>query len=276
MKTGFIGCGKMATALIQGMLGSGAFSADETFACDVVHEAVETLADTCGIRALPDAGALVSQVDAVLLCVKPQDALAVVRSVNDALAGKLLISIAAGIGIESLNAAAGGRARVIRVMPNTPALVHKGAAAYACGPGVTGEDTELAEKIFSSVGLAFQVRESLLDAVTGLSGSGPAYVYLVIESLADGGVRMGLPRDLALQLAAQTVLGAAQMVTQTAMHPALLKDMVASPGGTTMAGLEQLERCGVRAAFLGAVRAATEKSIELGETALEATHPGGA
>jgi len=270
MKTGFIGCGKMATALIQGMLGSGSFASEEVFAFDVISENVETLANTCGIRAAPDAATLVREVDAVLLCVKPQDALGAVSDLSEELSGKLLISIAAGIPIDALVEAAGDGVRVIRVMPNTPALVHKGCAAYARGPGVTTSDAEHAEAIFNSVGIASEVKEPLLDAVTGLSGSGPAYIYLVIESLADGGVRMGLPRDLALQLAAQTVLGSAQMVLQTAMHPAQLKDMVASPGGTTMAGIEQLEHHGVRAAFLAAVRAATEKSIELGIRASQA------
>jgi pyrroline-5-carboxylate reductase len=184
--------------------------------------------------------------------------------IHNELQGKLLISIAAGVSIATLQEYAGPDVRVIRVMPNTPALVHKGSAAYALGVGTTEADAETAEAVFSSVGRAYEVAESLLDAVTGLSGSGPAYVYLAIEALADGGVRMGLPRDLAVQLAAQTVSGAAEMVLRTTLHPAQLKDMVASPGGTTIAGLAVLEAHSVRGAFIEAVEAATLRSRELG------------
>ena len=170
----------------------------------------------------------------------------------------------AGLSIARLEEAAGPNVRIIRVMPNTPALIHQGAAAFATGGTATDADAALVSRIFSAVGRAVQVKETLLDAVTGLSGSGPAYVYLVIEALADGGVLMGLPRDLALQLAAQTVAGAAGMVLQTGLHPAALKDQVTSPGGTTIAGLEELEGAAVRSAFLSAVRAATERSRQLG------------
>jgi pyrroline-5-carboxylate reductase len=177
---------------------------------------------------------------------------------------KLVISIVAGVKLSALREVAGMGVRIVRVMPNTPALIHRGAAAYSTGPDVTAEDANVVEKIFSAVGKVFRVKEELLDVVTGLSGSGPAYIYIVIEALADAGVLMGLPRDLALQLAAQTVAGAAEMVLQSGLHPAQLKDMVTSPGGTTIAGIEALEASGIRAAFLSAVRAATERSIELG------------
>ena len=175
-----------------------------------------------------------------------------------------MISIVAGLSLARLEEAAGAAARIVRVMPNTPALIHQGAAAFAMGSTATAADAALVSKIFSAVGRVVQVKEALLDAVTGLSGSGPAYVYLVIEALADGGVLMGLPRDLALQLAAQTVAGAAGMVLKTGLHPATLKDQVTSPGGTTIAGLEELEGAAVRSAFLSAVRAATERSRQLG------------
>jgi pyrroline-5-carboxylate reductase len=148
-------------------------------------------------------------------------------------------------------------------MPNTPALVGEGASAYALGGTATEDDAKLVEKILSGVGLAVRVKESLLDAVTGLSGSGPAHVFTVIEALADGGVLMGLPRDLALKLAAQTVIGAAKMVRETGEHPAVLRDQVASPGGTTIAAIEALEDGGLRSALISAVRAATERSREL-------------
>jgi len=153
---------------------------------------------------------------------------------------------------------------VVRVMPNTAVLVQKGASAYATGQGVTDKDIAAVEQIFTSVGLAVHVKESLLDAVTGLSGSGPAYVYLFIEALSDGGVQNGLPRELATKLAVQTVAGAAEMVSQTMMHPAVLREMVTSPGGTTVAGLAELEKAGLRSAVMNAVRAATERSRELG------------
>ena len=175
-----------------------------------------------------------------------------------------MISIVAGMPIATLEAAAGSGVRVVRVMPNTPALIHKGAAAYSLGTTATDVDAEATEKLFGAVGTVSRVKESLLDVVTGLSGSGPAFAYLMIEALADGGVLMGLPRDLALQLAAQTVAGSAEMVLRTGLHPAVLRDQVTSPGGTTIAGIEALELHGTRAAFLGAVRAATERSKELG------------
>jgi pyrroline-5-carboxylate reductase len=150
-------------------------------------------------------------------------------------------------------------------MPNTPALVGASASAYALGKSALLEDGELVQKLLSAVGVSFQVKESLLDAVTGLSGSGPAYVYLFIEGLSDGGVAAGLPRDIATRLAAQTVLGGAKMVLETGLHPGVLKDMVTSPGGTTIEGLHELEKGKVRGTLISAVRAAAEKSKKLGQ-----------
>jgi pyrroline-5-carboxylate reductase len=158
-----------------------------------------------------------------------------------------------------------GAARLIRVMPNTPALVGASATAFALGKAARPEDGALAQKLFSAVGVAFQVKEALLDAVTGLSGSGPAYVYLFIEGLSDGGVAAGLPRDIATKLAAQTVLGSAKMVLETGLHPGALKDMVTSPGGTTIEGIHELEKGSVRGTLISAVRAASEKSRKLGQ-----------
>ena len=177
----------------------------------------------------------------------------------------LLISIAAGVTLARMEAALPAGARVIRVMPNTPALVGASASAFACGKSATPEDGQLAQKLFSSVGVALQVKETLLDAVTGLSGSGPAYVFLMIEALSDGGVAAGLPRDIATKLAAQTLLGSAKLLLETGQHPAALKDMVTSPGGTTIEGLHELEKAGVRGALINAVRAATDKSKKLGQ-----------
>jgi pyrroline-5-carboxylate reductase len=178
----------------------------------------------------------------------------------------LLISIAAGVTLAKLESALPPGARVIRVMPNTPALVGRAASAFALGKCATPADGELARRLLSAVGIAFQVKEPLLDAVTGLSGSGPAYVFQFIEALSDGGVAAGLPRDLATKLAAQTVLGAAKMVLETGQHPGALKDQVTSPGGTTIEGLHELEKGRMRAIVMSAVRAATEKSKKLGQS----------
>ena len=265
MKLGFIGCGKMATALAEGVLKAGVYTKDEIFVTDKFPSAVKKLVEKHGFHAAADNSALAAAADAVLLCVKPGDALEALRSAREQLSGKLVISILAGITLEVLQEAACENVRVIRVMPNTPALIHKGAAAYSLGQSATDADAAIVEKIFSAVGIVFRVKEELLDAVTGLSGSGPAYIYVVIEALADAGVLMGLPRDLAQHLAAQTVSGAAEMVLQTGLHPAQLKDQVTSPGGTTIAGLEALEAAGIRSAFLSGVRAATERSRELGK-----------
>jgi pyrroline-5-carboxylate reductase len=262
MKLGFLGSGKMATALAQGVVQSGVVAPADLFVSDVFPAAAETLARSTGGTALAGNLQLVQAADTVILCVKPGDALKALRELD--LASKLVISIVAGLSLRALEEAAGVGARVVRVMPNTPALIHQGAAAYSLGNDATKDDAAITEQIFGSVGTIAAVKEELLDAVTGLSGSGPAYVYLMIEALADGGVLMGLPRDLALRLAAQTVAGAAGMVLQTGQHPAVLKDMVTSPGGTTIAGLEELEAHGLRAALLSAVRAATERSRQLG------------
>ena len=265
MKLGFIGCGKMAGALVEGVLKAGAFSKSEITVSDKFPDGVKGIVEKHGVNADADNAGVAANSDVIMLCVKPNDALDALQAGREQLAGKLIISILAGVKLATLQKAAGDKARIVRVMPNTPALIHKGAAAYAPGHSATDADSAVTEKIFSSVGTVFRVKEELLDVVTGLSGSGPAYVYVVVEALSDAGVLMGLPRDLALQLAAQTVSGAAEMVLQTGLHPAQLKDQVTSPGGTTIAGLEALESAGIRPAFLGAVRAATERSRELGK-----------
>jgi pyrroline-5-carboxylate reductase len=262
MKLGFIGSGKMASALVLGVTQSGAFPREHILVTDVVPAAAQKLATDAGVTALATNAEVAAAADVLILCVKPNDALAALRELGGI--GRLVISIVAGLPIAALQEAAGPAARIIRVMPNTPALVHRGAAAYALGTGATAHDAALVEKIFGAVGKIFAVKEPLLDVVTGVSGSGPAYVYLVIEALADGGVLMGLPREMALQLAAQTVLGSAAMVLETGLHPAVLRDQVTSPGGTTIAAIEALEMAGARAAFIAAVRAATERARELG------------
>ncbi len=265
MKLGFLGSGKMASALAGGVLKANAFPREEIAVTDSVPAAAKALAEKHQLRAFASNAELAAWADAILLCVKPGDALPALRAVRGELRDKLVISIAAGLTLAQLEESAGPEARVIRVMPNTPALIHKGAAAYAPGKAARESDGGTVEKIFSAVGVVFRVKEELLDAVTGLSGSGPAYVYVMVEALADAGVLMGLPRDLSLRLAAQTVAGAGEMVLQTGLHPAELKDMVTSPGGTTIAGIEALERAGIRSALLGAVRAATDRSRAMRE-----------
>ena len=281
MKLGFIGCGKMAAALIKGVLKSGLCKPADITVSDVHAPSAEKLRVETGITVALSNVEVVGASDVIVLAVKPGDALAAIQSVTtqqmessmrwawqggSGKGGKLLLSIVAGLSIRSLEQAAGDKLRIIRVLPNTPALVLAGASAFALGTQATEEDAAVAQSIFGSVGIALQVKETLLDAVTGLSGSGPAYGYTIIEALADGGVLMGLPRELALQLAAKTVAGAAEMVLQTGLHPAVLRDQVASPGGTTIAGLEALESGGLRAALIAAVRAATERATELGAT----------
>ena len=281
MKLGFIGGGKMAAALIKGVLKSGICTPAEIAVSDVHAPTAEKLRGETGVMIAASTAEVVGASEVIVLAVKPGDALAAIQgatsqqmesSMRWAWQGgggketKLLISIVAGLSIASLEKAAGDKLRIIRVMPNTPALVLAGASGFATGTQATDADAEIAQKIFGGVGLSVRVKESLLDAVTGLSGSGPAYVYTIIEALADGGVLMGLPRDLALQLAAKTVAGAAEMVMQTGMHPAALRDQVASPGGTTIAGIEALEAGGLRAALIAAVRVASQRSVALGAT----------
>ena len=265
MKLGVIGCGKMGTALIQGAIKAGVVTAGDVIGCDPYEISRDAFAQATGAAVTDDLAALVMPCDVLLLCTKPQDISTVLANAATLAAGKerLIISIAAGVTLKTLESAGPGF-RVIRAMPNTPALVGHGAAGYCLGTQATPADAEFIQSLLGAVGLAVVVPERLMDAVTGLSGSGPAYIYLVIEALADGGVKAGLARADAIRLAAQTVLGAAAMVLKTGEHPAVLKDMVTSPGGTTIAGLAALESHGLRAALIDAVSTATERSAELG------------
>jgi pyrroline-5-carboxylate reductase len=266
LKLGLIGCGKMGGALLRGVCQAMDGQQElRLMLCDAVPAAVKSLRES--LSAQVDAGTpaqVAAEADLILLAVKPQDLHALCQTLAALSGSRLYMSIAAGVSLADLEQWLGGNQRVIRAMPNTPALVGAGAAAFARGRLATDADAALARQILSGVGSVDEVQEKLLDAVTGLSGSGPAYVYTFIEALADGGVLKGLPRTTALQLAAQTVLGAAKMVLETGKHPAVLRDEVTSPGGTTIAGIEQLELHGLRAALLQAVRAATERSEELG------------
>ena len=264
MTLGLIGCGKMASALLKGVLKAELCLPRGVWASDCFFDAAEKLALEAGVNAVRSNKEVAAACETLLLCVKPQDIAPVLQELSPLLAGKLVISIAAGVSLDALERAAGHGVRIVRVMPNTPALVHKGASAYATGICATAHDAEMVETIFGAVGVTARVKEPLLDAVTGLSGSGPAYAFLMIEALADGGVLMGLPRDLSLKLAAQTLAGAAEMVLRTGEHPGKLRDAVASPGGTTIAGLEALEKGGVRSGLIQAVRRAAERSHEMG------------
>src|SRR5262245_24217860 len=261
---GFIGSGRMATAMIQGMLRAGIAPAEEICASDPLPAARTALQSETGVTVFDSNLPVVERSEVLVLAVKPQNMREVLHQLRPTVTPEhLVVSIAAGITIASIEDGLGSIGRIVRVMPNTPALVGEGASAYAMGPRTRPEDEAVVGSCLGAVGRAVRVPESALDAVTGLSGSGPAFVYLVIEALSDGGVRVGLPREVATLLAAQTVLGAARMVTETGQHPGVLKDQVASPGGTTIAGLHALERSGVRGALIDAVEAATRRSAEL-------------
>lgn len=264
-RVGFVGGGNMAEALLRGLLGASLVPAELLAATDVRAERTAQLTRQFGITAHADNPRLVREADVVILAVKPQIMAPVLAEIGPAVTDThLLISIAAGVSTTAIRAALGRDARIIRVMPNTPALVLQGAAAIARGTNLQADDLATAEAIFGAVGRVVVLDEALMDAVTGLSGSGPGYVAIVIESLADGGVKMGLDRVTAMTLATQTVLGAAQLLAETGMHPGALKDMVSSPGGTTIAGIAALEEGGLRTTLIRAVERATLRSRELG------------
>ncbi len=265
MMIGVVGCGKMGSALTLGAIKAGVFSAGEVIAYDPVPEAIANLGE--GITAASSLKELIEKSDTLLLCVKPDDVRPVLEQVSrisPAAENLLVLSIAAGVHLSAMDLYVSGKARIIRVMPNTPSLVGEGAAAFALGKDALEKDSLFTEKLLSSVGTGIRVKEELLDAVTGTSGSGPAYVYTFIEALADGALLQGIPREQALALATQTVLGAAEMVRQSGLHPAELRDQVTSPGGTTIAGLAALEEGAFRSTLIKAVTAAAKRAQELG------------
>jgi len=265
-KITFIGCGKMGSALLIGSLRSKTFKADEIIACDQYQATLDSLHADHHVATTASSDEAAARSQTLVLCVKPGDVATLLKSIpSDALENKLIISIAAGISLETLAGLTPKSTRLVRVMPNTPCLIGKGASAYACAANVTDQDRSQVETLLSAVGTADQVAESLLDAVTGLSGSGPAYVFTFIEALTDGGVQEGLPRPLAAKLAVQTVIGAANLVKETGKHPAVLRDQVTSPGGTTIAGLAAMEQAGFRTAIQNGVHAASQRSRELGK-----------
>lgn len=256
----------MATALAKGFVRAGLVSPQNIAASDPVKAACASFTEQVGAQTLAGNVEVLKSAEVIFLSVKPQQIGEVLQEIRpQASQNHLFISIIAGVPLAKLEAGLNEGARVVRVMPNTPALLGASASAFAVGKFARAEDGALAQKLLESVGLAFQLKETLLDAVTGLSGSGPAYVYLIIEALSDGGVAAGLPRDVATKLAAQTVLGSARMVLETGLHPGALKDMVTSPGGTTIEGLHELEKGKLRGTLISAVRAASEKSRKLGQ-----------
>ena len=255
----------MSRAILRGCLAQRGRAPDRLAATDVSAEARAQVAQL-GVRTFTNNVEACAWADTIVLAVKPQVLPQLLAEIADHVAAdKLVISIAAGVTTRRIREGLNGHARLVRAMPNMPAVVAAGATAIASATGATEADLDEAAALFQSVGSVVRVSEAMLDAVTGLSGSGPAYAFIAIEALADAGVRAGLPRDVALKLAAQTLMGAGKMVLESGEHPGKLKDMVTSPAGTTIAGVAALERAGFRAALMQAVEAATARSKELGE-----------
>lgn len=268
---GFIGAGRMATALARGLLAAGMTRPDRLWASDPLDASRRAMAEATGAFVTDSNLDVARHSDVLVLAVKPQIMPPVLAELQPVVtADHLVLSIAAGVTLDVIDSGLGPDCRLVRIMPNTPALLGAGAAGYSLGQNTTEADEALVRGCLEAVGRAYRVPEHLLDAVTGLSGSGPAFVYAMIEALSDGGVRVGLPREVATGLAAQTVLGAARMVLETGLHPGFLKDQVTSPGGTTIAGLHALERGALRATLMNAVEAATRRSAELAAEAARA------
>lgn len=263
---GFIGGGNMGEALIKGLIAASLLKSDQIHVFDVIGARMDYLEHTYKVQTAKAIAPMASTSTIVVLAVKPQTMPAVLQELQPNLsAGQLVISIAAGIPMTTLLQSTPREVSVIRVMPNTPALVLEGASALARGPNVTDEQMNMALALFRAVGKAVEVEEKWMDTVTGLSGSGPGYVLLLLESLIDAGVLMGLPRPIARELVLQTVAGTVRMVQESGKHPGELRDMVTSPGGTTIRGLAILEERGVRGAIMRAIEAATLRSQELGK-----------
>jgi pyrroline-5-carboxylate reductase len=262
---GFLGAGNMAEALIRGLIQGGVVDADRIVASGPRGDRLAELASQYAIETTGDNAVLVRKSDIVVLAVKPQILERVVREIAGALQpGALVVSVAAGVDTSTIESHLPSGARVVRAMPNMPALVRAGATAISRGRHATDADVLEAKAIFDAVGLTIVLDESQLDAVTGLSGSGPAYIFLILEALADAGVKVGLSRRNAQRLAAQTVMGSAKLLLDTDEHPGKLKDMVTSPGGTAIAGLHTLEEGGLRTTLINAVETATKRARELG------------
>lgn len=262
---GFIGAGAMAEALISSVIKGGLFKPENIWASDISADRGTYLKEKYGINFLTDNQELVKKVNTIIYAVKPHLLCHILTEVAPHVLGNTLhISVAAGISLSAIEGSLQAGSAVVRVMPNTPCLIGAGASAYVTGAHVTEEREELVKEILACAGVAVKIQENLINAVTGLSGSGPAYVFLIIEALTDAGVRAGLPRNVAAVLAAQTVAGSAKMVLETGEHPARLKDMVTTPGGTTIAGLHVMENGKIRGTLIDAVLAAAARAEELG------------
>lgn len=262
---GMVGGGQMGEALIRGMITAGVVNKSKIMCAEPYEQRREFLQNTYGIETTVDAATLAASCSTIILAVKPQVMQAVLQLYKPFITQQhLVVSIAAGISLEMLGQGLAEHARIVRVMPNTPALVLEGASAISGNEYASKEDMATALQIFSAVGTCVELPESMLDAVTGLSGSGPGYVFTFIEALIDGGVLAGIPRPVAEKLVLQTVYGSAKLAMETGEHPAVLKSKVTSPGGTTIAGIHVLEEAGLRGAVMSAVVCATERSRELG------------
>lgn len=264
-KVGFLGAGNMARALTKALLQAEMVKPDQILASDISDERLEAISEQFGVRTTFDNAEVVKFADILVLSVKPQVVDKVLPTIAENLRLEtLIVSIVAGVPLRALEARLPEGAKIIRAMPNTPAMVLAGATGVSAGEHASLEDVKVAKEFFKTLGRAVVLDESLIDAVTGLSGSGPAYVMLMIEALADGGVKVGLHRETALMLAAQTVYGSAKLLLETGEHPGRLKDMVTSPGGTAIAGLHTLESGGLRRTLMDAVESATRRAGELG------------
>ena len=260
-----IGGGNMGEAILKGLIAAQLMKPQQVAVTDIIEARLAYLRETYAVQALTDNAEAVAPADLIIVAVKPQDIVQTIQGIAPAVDDhKVLISIAAGVPTAKIESAFGKPVRVVRVMPNTPALVLAGAAGLCAGSHATPADLDVARVLFEALGRTVMVSEYLMDAVTGLSGSGPAYVFVLIEALADGGVKMGLTREAALTLAAQTVYGSAKLLLETGLHPGELKDRVTSPAGTTIAGLHALETHAFRGAVIDAVERATLRSRELG------------
>jgi len=264
-KIGIIGCGNMSSAILSGALSSGVIAKEDVYVFDISEAALAKM-EKLGVTICKDNKELCLKSDIILLAVKPQGTKDTLKPLKTLLDNKAIISIIAGITASQLQEMVMPSTRILRNMPNTPAMVSAGAFAMCSDNSFTEEERNLATALFEAIGIVEWVPEKLIDAVCGLSGGGPAYVAMFIEALGDAGVKQGLPRKTAYRLAAQTVMGTAKLALEYDMHPGVLKDMVTSPGGTTIEGVEALERGGMRFAVMDCVRAATEKSIQLGKT----------
>ena len=265
IKIGFIGAGNMAEALMKGIISKGLYKADEIIASEIYEARRQQISKSLGVKCVEDGKEVVKNAKFIVIAVKPQQIDGVLSDLKGVFTKEhTLMSIAAGVTISAIKSYVPD-VKIIRVMPNQPCMVLASASAFSCGPGVKDKEKALVKDVLDAVGISIEIKEELLDAVTGLSGSGPAYAYMVIEGLADGGVLMGLPRDVSIKLAAQTLLGAAKTILETGEHPGKMKDIVCSPGGTTIEAVRVLEDYNIRAAMTSAVEASAKRSKELGQ-----------